>query len=334
MKKFAKILLIILAGLLFFVCILYGVFFLVSPKPSAYIIRKTFEYPPAKPPANMDKILSKSICITDVEYPSDYPDNQLDIYLPSKESDTLRPIIIWIHGGGFVGGDKSDVRFFAQTLASEGYAVFSINYRRAPEEKYPVPFFQLNDAYKFVCEQSEEYQLDLRRLFLAGDSAGAQIVGQAANSLTNEVYGKSLPFQLDIPKEDIKGVLLYCGVFSVEDLSVITSNHFFVQLFKMVGWNYFGEKNWQQSSLPKETNVIGNATENFPPAFITDGNTMSFEPLAKIFVQKLDDLDVTYDSLFFTKDTYKTKHEYQFVQNTEAAGIAVEKTLAFLRVHS
>ena len=334
MKKTIKVFLIILSIVLFVSLIFYGVFFQASPKPSAYVVRKAFEHSPAKPPPDIDHILSETISITDVAYPSDYSDNLLDIYLPKENESGSRPVILWIHGGAFVGGDKTDVRYFAQTLAAEGYAVFAMNYQRAPERKYPTPFLQLNDAYNFICEYAEEYKLDMHRFFLAGDSAGAQIAGQAANALTNEAYGETLPFQIDIPRDDIKGLLLYCGIFSVDDFSAITSNYFFVQLFKMIGWSYFGEKNWRETSLLNETNVIHHATENFPPAFITDGNTYSFEPLAKMLVQRLNELHVPHNFLFFSEDEYKTMHEYQFVQDTQAAQSAVEKTLVFLETYA
>ena len=333
-KKFFIVLLILLSSLLFLSLILYCVFFLISPNPSAHVVRAVFKHSPAKAPENIDDISARTIAVFDVEYPSDYPDNLMDIYLPKENKFASSPVIIWIHGGAFVGGDKSDTRFFARTLASEGYAVFTINYRLAPEEKYPTPFLQLNDAYHFIYEQAERYQLDMHRLFLAGDSAGAQIAGQTANALTNESYKNSLPFQSDIPEKDLKGLLLYCGIFSVGDFSSITSNHFLVQLFKMIGWSYFGEKNWRQSSLLDETDVIAHVTEDFPPAFITDGNTMSFESLAKMLVQRLDELGTAHDSLFFPIDEYETKHEYQFVQNTDAARSAVERTLAFLEKYS
>ena len=334
MKKYKKVFLIILSGIFILSLVLYSVFFLAGPNPASYAVRVAFENAPAKPPVNIDGILSKTITISDVEYTSDYPDNQMDIYLPKDDTSNARPVIIWVHGGAFVGGDKSDVRYFAQTLAAEGYAVFSINYQRAPEGKYPTPFFQLNDAYAFIEEQAEKYQLNMAQIFLAGDSAGAQIVGQTANALTNEAYGETLPFHIDIPRENIRGLLLYCGIFSVDDFSAITSNYLLVELFKMIGWSYFGEKNWRESSRLNEANIINHVTENFPPAFITDGNTMSFEVLAKALVQRLSELDVSHDSLFFPKDMYETLHEYQFVQDTEAAETAVEKTLAFLHEHT
>ena len=335
MKKVFSRLGIILLILFVLFLLLYVIVFHLHPGPVSYIMRAVFSDSPAVAPPDYDKILTKINSQYDIEYPSDFKDNMMDIYIPSGENTSVKyPVVIWIHGGGFVGGDKSDARYFAQTIAAHGYAVFSINYSRAPESKYPTPFFQLSDAYLYILDHADEYSSDPSRLFLAGDSAGGQIAAQAANTLTNEEFGKKMPFQLSLPRENLKGVLLYSSLLAGDKMTDLSSNLFSKQFFQMVGWGYFGEKKWYQTHLYQESDIIENVSQDFPPTFITDGNYISFEEQARKLVSRLDTLGVANDSLFFPQDEYHLPHEYQFVQNTLPAQIAAERTVEFLDKHS
>ena len=60
-----------------------------------------------------------------------------------------------MHGGGFVGGDKSDITGYAVELATKGYTVVNINYALAPKRKYPTPVLQLGEAYEYIKENTK-----------------------------------------------------------------------------------------------------------------------------------------------------------------------------------
>ena len=325
---------IILAAIFLFLIILaalsaYLLLFHLGPGPVSRILRKAFEKSPAKPPDDFSRILSESQDFPDIEYPSEYGGNTLDIFLPRKDGQ-LFPLILWTHGGGFVGGDKKDVYFFARTLASCGCAVVSLNYELAPEGRYPTPLIQMNEVYRYLSVYEEKYSLDLKNIFLAGDSAGAHIAGQAACAISDSDYAKTLPFRIDIPTDHLKGVLLYCGLFSMQEKIFQSRNPLLREIWRTIAWSYFGEKKWQDGHLSHETDIIQHVSGRFPPVFITDGNTFSFEEQAKKLADRLSQLNVSVSSLFFPANEYRTLHEYQFIQNTYPAQIAVEQTLAFL----
>ena len=61
--------------------------------------------------------------------------NLLDVYRPKDRSDLL-PVIISVHGGGWVYGDKEVYQFYCMELAKEGFAVVNFSYRLAPEYKF------------------------------------------------------------------------------------------------------------------------------------------------------------------------------------------------------
>jgi poly(3-hydroxybutyrate) depolymerase len=110
----------------------------------------------------------------------------LDFYEPATDTATARPLIIWVHGGSFIGGSKTDfdVQELSNRFAKKGYACASINYR--------LGFFPIDsaNAIKAVVRATQDlkaairyfykdkatantYKIDTNRVFIGGSSAGA-----------------------------------------------------------------------------------------------------------------------------------------------------------------
>lgn len=98
----------------------------------------------------------------------------LDLYLPA-EGEGPFPLVVFIHGGGWISGDKQDEQQESWvTLRDEGYAVASLNYRLIGEASYPEPVEDCISAIAFLTEHAGLYHLDLSRYALTGESAGAE----------------------------------------------------------------------------------------------------------------------------------------------------------------
>lgn len=312
--------------------LLYGLIFHLTPVPFSLLTRLAFLADPARKPKDYDHIHKNILCKKNIRYPSIYGRNQLDLYFPAKISRMV-PLIFWIHGGGYVGGNKADLRYFAATLSYHGYSVVAVNYQLAPNAKYPAVFQQINEVYQFLLANKDVYPYDLEKIILAGDSAGGQIAAQIACALYNKKYGDSLSFSLQLPRSAIRCTLLYCGLFSAESLCDSSTSYSIKKFIKMIAWGYFGVKEWQKQGLGREIDILKHANQDFPPAFITDGNKMSFEIQARELTRILSEKNVPVKSLFFDPEKYITPHEYQFRQNLEPACICMRETLAFLEEH-
>ena len=107
-----------------------------------------------------------------------------DFYEPAGESDTLRPLVITLFGGGFVAGsrDYEDMVAWCNRFAENGYAAASIDYRLMPIRKFNTKglvragFMAAQDAsaaVRFFKANCNEYRIDTNRIFLLGESAGA-----------------------------------------------------------------------------------------------------------------------------------------------------------------
>lgn len=113
--------------------------------------------------------------LKDIPYTENADEYQLlDIYYPEGETEK-RPVIIDIHGGGLMYGDKDINRIYASRLAAKGYIVIVVNYHLCPAVLYDAQVRDLMTAYKWVAEHGEAYNCDLNNVYLVGDSAGGQL---------------------------------------------------------------------------------------------------------------------------------------------------------------
>ena len=102
----------------------------------------------------------------------------LDAFLPVGEG--LHPVVILVHGGGWVGGNKRDMEFLAKPLAKAGFTCFSVGYRLAPEHRWPGCLDDVLAAVRWVKANASDYQGDPQRIALLGYSAGGHLACMAA----------------------------------------------------------------------------------------------------------------------------------------------------------
>jgi alpha-L-fucosidase 2 len=87
------------------------------------------------------------------------------------------PAAVLVHGGGWVAGDKQQyITYIFQALSDAGFAWFSINYRLAPQYKFPAPADDVEQAVRYVRENARKYNIDANCIALIGESAGGHLV--------------------------------------------------------------------------------------------------------------------------------------------------------------
>ncbi len=138
------------------------------------------------PPAPPDCVASSTTVQRDVAYrtlagtPQDLL--SLDVYDPVLPAGCEpAPVVVWVHGGGWHTGDKAN-NMFAKvvSLATEGYAVVSVNYRLSPAVSYPTHNGDVAAAVAWVHSHAAAHGIDPTRISLVGHSAGAGIVASLA----------------------------------------------------------------------------------------------------------------------------------------------------------
>ncbi|MBD3645897.1 MAG: alpha/beta hydrolase, partial [Pseudomonadales bacterium] len=98
----------------------------------------------------------------------------LDVYFQDKKD--RRPVIIYVHGGGWAFGSKADVHNKPDFFVPKGYAFISMNYRLRWDYKVYHQLEDIASVVNWVHENADEYGLDSKRVFLMGNEAGAHLV--------------------------------------------------------------------------------------------------------------------------------------------------------------
>ena len=130
-----------------------------------------------------------------------------DVHVPKGAGP--HPVLVYLHGGGWVAGSPATHRKLAQRFADAGQLVFNIDYRLAPEHPFPAPFEDCLYAVQWAAEQAGRYGGDAGRLAVGGDSAGGNLAAAVAAALP-EVAGA--------PR--VGAVLLLYGVFDFDNIGV------------------------------------------------------------------------------------------------------------------
>jgi len=142
---------------------------------------KHYAFPSEIPDAQTEHVKHK---IFDLTYADISPAQKLDIYLP-EEGDGPFPVIISIHGGAFMGGDKRDIQITPMLEGlKHGYCVLGVNYRMSGEARFPALVHDIKAAIRWIRANAEKYRFDPTRIATWGGSAGGYLslmAGVSAN---------------------------------------------------------------------------------------------------------------------------------------------------------
>lgn len=129
-----------------------------------------------------------------------------DVYYPEKSENEKLPVIIDIHGGGWMYATKDLNRIYNLNLAKRGFTVFSISYRLVPSVTVYEQLKDVMAALKFIGEHLSEYPCDANNIMLTGDSAGGMLAAYGAALLSSAELRKV--FSTETPDMKLTALLL------------------------------------------------------------------------------------------------------------------------------
>ncbi len=179
----------------------------------------------------------------------------LDIYYPQGAKENL-PVIIDIHGGGWMYGYKEINKYFCLKLAQKGFLVASINYRLAGDVLFDDQIRDIFSALKWLGENLKKYPADMDNIFLAGDSAGGHFACVTTAVNLNEDMQKD--FGVEYIGYDFKAVATICPAVDLLSPDFLMNVNVPVLL---------GEK-YRTSPHRKYLDVSQIASDKFPPFHI------------------------------------------------------------------
>jgi len=135
----------------------------------------------------------------------------LDIYQPvledlssSTSDDNPRPILLYIHGGGWALGDKKSIQNKAALALRNNWVFVSINYRLSPRVQHPEHARDAAAAIGYIYKHAQEFNADRTKIVIMGHSAGAHIAAIVASD-------ESLLKEYNLAPNDLQGVVLLDG---------------------------------------------------------------------------------------------------------------------------
>lgn len=301
---------------------------MLSPWPSVYVIRAIFDRGATEASDKLAKHVPAGVRTNTVSYDPSDKDAVLDIHQP-KQVSPGSPLIVWIHGGGFVSGRRSDITNYAKVLAGQGFNVVNVDYTIAPEAAYPTPIRQVSKALAYLSAEGGKLGIDTSRIVLAGDSAGAQIAAQTAAVTVDPEYARRVGVTPGVQASQIVGALLHCGVYDVTRMG--SGGGLLGWFVQSTTWAYSGKRDWRDAKGFETMSVAPNVTSAFPPAFVSAGNADPLGPQSVAMADALAAQGVKVERLFFPKNHRPPLgHEYQFNLDTAAGKLALTQSTAWL----
>lgn len=237
----------------------------------------------------------------------------LDLYVP-KKGDKL-PVMVFVHGGAWKMGDKSNHSKKPLRFVREGYIFASINYRMSPDVTFPVYVQDVANALGWVYKNISTYGGDREKIFLMGHSAGAHL---AALVSTDEKYLKEKGLDLNI----LKGVILLDGAgYDIPKVKELNKS-LFNRLYKPA----FGDT----PDILKEASPLYHVEKgkNIPPFFIIYAGSREMSKLESAWLKEaLKNIDV-YAELYHASDKNHGTLNRELGEDKDES---TEKILEFLK---
>lgn len=150
------------------------------------------------------------------------PRQMVDLYLPkNRTATTPLPVVVFIHGGGWIGGDrKSAAGALVGLMLNGNYAGVTVGYRMSNEAKWPAQIFDCKAAIRWIRGNAAKYNLDPNRIAVWGSSAGGHLVSLLGTTAgVSELEGNLGPYTDQSSK--VTCVVNFCGP---EDLTLPLMN--------------------------------------------------------------------------------------------------------------
>ncbi len=213
-----------------------------------------------------------------------------DVHVPEGEGPF--PTLVYLHGGSWVLWSAAHLRKQCMQIAQRGFVVINVEYGLAPEHPWPWAVEDALYAMRWASQNAERYGGRSTRLYVGGDSAGANLTAAAICALKGDGAALDEGDLTGVPV-DIAGALLLCGVFDfpllfAEPRSVADTG------FIETTWNlaYLGSNFVGVHRHPLVSPAYSSVLVDFPPVYINCGDCDALVPQSLRFAKCLIDAGV------------------------------------------
>lgn len=257
----------------------------------------------------------------DIRYGDDPKWNVLDVYRP-KDAEGKLPVIVSVHGGGWVYGDKERYQYYCMSLVKHGFAVVNYTYRLAPKYKYPAQMEDTDRVFAWVQENADQYGFDTNNIFAVGDSAGGHLLSLYCCLCNDEkLAGRSgLKMKGKLPK----AVALNCGVYYIEK----PKNKRFDMISSVMADLLPNKGTEEELDL---ISPINHVTSDFPEAIVMTAEGDFLKDLAKPMTEKLKSAGVRVHYMYYGDKDHVLGHVFHVNMKLDEADRCNRDQCGFFR---
>ncbi len=206
--------------------------------------------------------------IKDVEYKNvNGKSLQMDFYRP-KNADGQLPLLLFIHGGGWKSGKRSDYLVYLTSFAQKGYMTATVTYRLKRDSIYPAAVEDVTDAVKWLFENGENFGYDPNRIALIGGSAGAHLA-----MLTG--YGWENPASQNTGETHSSRIKAVVNIYGPVDLTTEYARN------QPLVIGFIGHAYSEKPELYHEASPITYLNRSCPPTLILHGTSDTLVPISQ-----------------------------------------------------
>jgi acetyl esterase len=247
-----------------------------------------------------------------------------DVMVP--KGDGPHPVLVYLHGGGWVCGSPATHRKLGHRFAEAGYLTISVDYRLAPEHPFPTPFDDCEFAVRWAAREASRWGGDASRLAIGGDSAGGNLSAAVAAALRDDP---------DAPR--IAAALLIYGVFDFARMdgaldSTVAANPELVEagakLVEMMVGSYLGSDAREALMADPRVSPIHSAAK-LPPSHVMVGSADGLASQATALVEALDREGVEHEHIVYDG----MPHGFSQMEFFPQARQSIDRMVEFLGKH-
>ena len=221
--------------------------------------------------------------------------HRMDIYRPDGSENTVLPVIINIHGGGLIIGNKEFNRFFCAKLCALGYLVFSIEYRLIPDCMVFDQFSDVCNAFNYIQAHLCEYNGDADHIYGVADSGGAYLLTYTA--AMNKCHTLAKAAHVKPHNISFRALGLISGMF-------------YTTRFDKIGMflpAYLYGKNYKKQSFAKYVNPENpELVTSLPPCYLVTSRYDNLRKYTLDFVEALGRYGIVYELSEYMKGRHLT----------------------------
>lgn len=215
-----------------------------------------------------------------------------------EEGGKKRPVLIYIHGGGWVSGIRRLRRYYCYEYADRGFFVMNTGYDLAPQKAFPHQLRQLFKAFDFLCENAEKYNLDTERVVLAGESAGAYYISYLSCIMNSDYLQNKLGIEFkNREKFNVRSVLLLNGAYDIRNLAVLKTVNIKTFIRSYTGLDpkeVLEKKDTEEVALLSPIDFIDSS---FPPAMVVQGASDVYGSESRNIIKIFSERGVDFDTV-------------------------------------